>query len=526
MTAKISDSVLAQLSEFVASHLGLHFPKERWLDLERGVCRAAQECGYRDDLRAYVQGLVSPGLTPRQLEVVACHLTVGETYFFREKRSLEVFERDIVPELIRERAGSGRAIRIWSAGCATGEEPYSIAVLLSKLMAESKRCNFEILATDVNVKSLQRAAEGIYREWSFRGTPPWLRSTYCDALGDDCWAITPTIKEMVRFARLNLMDDAYAPASNGPNGFDVIFCRNVLMYLTPEVMRKVVRQLHHCLAADGWLIVSPTETLQELFSDFATVSFPGVTFYRKSATPLAPSIALSLLDQEWSGVQLPEWASGAEPIPSSALQTPPENSCSEARSGNTSSRAVSYEQALLSYEQGCYEEVEYLVRALVSIDRNHSSAMLLLARAYANRGELASALEWCDQAIASDKMAARAYYLRATILEEQGSPAEALLALKQAVYAEQEFILGHFALGNLALKQGRRRESKKHFENVLLLLARYGPDEILPEFEGLSAGRLREMMALPASKETAMTQTRQPRIRVPQSVERLERSRW
>lgn len=253
MTKDISDAQLLRLGDVVARHLGLHFPKERWLDLRRGVCDAAQECGSQDDLDRYVQRLSSPALTQRQLEALASHLTVGETYFFREKRSLEVLETDIVPELIRTRAGLDRAIRIWSAGCATGEEPYSVAIVLSRLIAGLKKWSIEILATDLNSKSLLKASEGIYGEWSFRGIPEWARSAYFDEVGEGRWTIARAIKKMVTFAQLNLMDDAYPPISNSPNGLDVIFCRNVLMYLTPEGMRKVVRQLHRSFG-HGWMV--------------------------------------------------------------------------------------------------------------------------------------------------------------------------------------------------------------------------------------------------------------------------------
>jgi chemotaxis protein methyltransferase CheR len=525
MTTKISDGALSQLSEFVASHFGLHFPRERWDDLERGVCAAAQERGCRHDLDRYVQGLSSFSLTQRQLEVLASRLTVGETYFFREKRSLEVLERDIVPELIRTRAGLDRAIRIWSAGCATGEEPYSVAIVLSKLIAGLKRWNIEILATDLNSKSLLKASGGIYGEWSFRGVPPWVRGAYFEQAEEGRWAITPAIKKMVTFTQLNLMDDTYPAVSNCPSGLDVILCRNVLMYLTPEGMRKVVRQLHRSLATDGWLIVSPTETSQELFSEFATVSFGDVTLYRKSATRLPTTLALPVFAGGRSSVQPPEWLFEApEPTRTLSQQTIPKDSRNEARPRNTPPPAISYGKALALYEQGRYEDVERVIRALLSDDRTHASAMLLLARTYANQGKLPAALVLCDKAIAADKMAARAHYLRATILQEQGSLPEALLAFKQTVYAEPEFMLGHFALGSLALKQKRLKESERHFANLLLLLARYAPGDIVPESEGLSAGRLREMIAA-TGQGVAATRTGQPRVRVSQQVGNLERSR-
>jgi chemotaxis protein methyltransferase CheR len=533
MTKGISDAQLLQFGDAVARHFGLNFPKERWPDLQRGLRGAAEECGCQQDLDRYVDGLLAPTLSEMQLKALANRLTVGETYFLREKRSLEVLEKDIVPELMRTRRD--RAIRIWSAGCATGEEPYSIAILLSKLMSGLKKWNVEILATDLNAKSLQKASEGIYGEWSFRGTPPWIRQTYFQADGNGHSIIAPALKKMVSFSQHNLMNDTFPPLSNSTTGFDVILCRNVLMYFTPEAMRKVIHRFHGALATDGWLIVSPTETSQELFSEFATVSFGDVTFYRKSATCVSTSSGLSAFDEGRSSVQLPKLVVEVlKPTRTSFLRTGTENSPSDVPPPNAAPPAVSYGQdlygqALAFYEQGRYEEVERVIRILLSQDGSHA-AMLLLARAYANQGKLAAALVLCDEAIAADKMAARAYYLRATILQEQGSLPAALLAFQQTVYAEPEFMLGHFALGSLALKQGKLKESEKHFANVLLLLARYEPEDILPESEGLSAGRLREMIVLTTSpgstsQRTAAACTGKSHIGVPQRVGNLKRSR-
>ena len=418
MTIKVPDSALMQLSEFVASHLGLHFPRERWCDLQRAVGGAAQECGYPHDVDQYVRGLLSPASTQKQLEALANHLTVGETYFFREKRSLEILEERIVPELIRARAGLSVPIRIWCAGCATGEEPYSVAIVLNKLLAGLKDRNVEILATDLNTKSLRKASVGTYGGWSFRDTPCWLRHTYFEADKDGRCTIVPAIKTMVRFAPLNLMDDAYPLLSNWPNGFDVVFCRNVLMYFTPEGMRKVIRQLYRSLATDGWLIVSPTETSNELFSSFATVGFGDATFYRKSATRLPTKPSLNVFDESRSVVQSPEWAIRA-PEPAQILYDEIRRKAAdnEAGSQNTAPPAISYRQALVLYEHGRYEDMEQMIVTLPSEDGDYAPAMLLLARAYANQRKLAAALDWCDKAIAAEKLAAPAHYLRATILQ-------------------------------------------------------------------------------------------------------------
>jgi chemotaxis protein methyltransferase CheR len=472
MTRKIQDAQLSRLNELVADHLGLHFPRERWPDLERGFYAAAEECGFSQDVEGYFQRLLSSVWTQDQMEILAAYLTIGETYFFREKRSLEILQERIVPELIRAHASRGRPIRIWSAGCATGEEPYSIAIVLSKLMAGLKHGEVEILATDINTRSLHKAFQGVYSSWSFRGTPPWVRRTCFEIAANDHAAINSNLKKMVRFAPLNLTDDDYAPLSNCTGSVDVIFCRNVLMYFTPMGMRKVIRQLYRYLAADGWLIVSATEMCPELFSEFATVNLGDVTLYRKSTARLPAARALPVGDVTSSSTPLPSPDKEADSV---------------------SAPFASRDEVPGLYEQGCDEAASQIAAVLVSQNGRDAQAMFSLARICANQGKLAEALAWCDKAIAVDKLAARVHYLRATILQEQSSIPEALLALRHAVYAEPQFVLGHFALGNLTLKHGMPKESQKHFENVLQLLARYRPEEIVPESDGLSAGRLIEM---------------------------------
>jgi chemotaxis protein methyltransferase CheR len=511
MTGKLPDTQLSLISELVARHLGLHFPEARWPDLERGLRAAAEECGHRS-VEAYLEPLLDlaslhPASRQDQMEVLASHLTIGETYFFREKRGLEILERRIVPDFLLTQGASGKPLRIWSAGCATGEEPYSIAMVVSRLATVLNGCNIEIFGSDVNTKSLHKASEGIYADWSFRGTPAWVRHTYFEAAArGGRWSIRPVIAKMVRFAAVNLMDDAYPPLSGSPDRFDVIFCRNVLMYFTPEGMRRVIRRFHQHLAADGWLIVSPTETSHELFADFATVSFGDITLYRKSDKRSPVTLPLRT-DYEYKPIvpQPRRIVASARAFQTSIREAEPESDTASSASVPAETPAALWGKAVELYEQGHDPEAGrngeagQTTGAMLAEDGTDAEAMLLLARIDANQGKLAEALGWCDKAIAADKMAARAYYLRATILLEQSLMPKAIAALKQALYAEPQFVLGHFALGNLALKGGRVKESAKHFENVLLLLAQYDAEDIVPESEGLSAGRLREMMAAPGA---------------------------
>ena len=199
MPIALPDALLARLSEFLESQIGLHFPRERWRDLERGIAAASRESGYAE-AEAFVRWLLSAPLTRTQIEGLASHLTVGETYFFREKRSFDILEQHILPELLRTRAQTDKRLRIWSAGCCSGEEPYSIAMLLDRLIPDLEKWNLTILATDINPGFLRKAARGVYGAWSFRDTPAWIRERFFISRQDGRFEIQPRMRRMVSFS--------------------------------------------------------------------------------------------------------------------------------------------------------------------------------------------------------------------------------------------------------------------------------------------------------------------------------------
>lgn len=441
--------LLDRLSALLAEEIGLHFPQERHGDLLRGIGAAARELGHAS-VEACIDWLLASPLSRRQVEILARHLTVGETYFFRDTRSFEILEERILADLIRAR-GAERRLRIWSAACCTGEEPYSIAMLLDRLIPEIGQWNITILATDINPEFLRKAAEGTYREWSFRGTPAWLRDRYFRRKKDGCFELLPALRKRVTFSYLNLADDAYPSLANNTNAMDVIFCRNVLMYFTPAQAKKVADNLHRSLVDGGWLIASPAEASSSLFSRFSAVGFPGAVLYRK-APPPAPLPLPQPLYAEPLVVE-PLVREAASPTPEEA---PPEPVRPAAAPGDEPSFA---------------------------------------ARDCANQGKLAEAAEWCEKAIAADKLNPARHYLLAAIQQELGQHDSAVQSLNRALYLDADFVLAHFALGNLQLARGRRREAERHFDTALSLLRARPRDEVLPESDGLTAGRLGEIIA-------------------------------
>ena len=499
----VADTVASSFSEFLAAEMGLYFPKERWRDLERGIVSAMGEFGLKD-AEACVAWLMSSRLTRAQIEILASHLTIGETYFFREKKTFEALEIQILPELIRSRRDTDRRLRIWSAGCATGEEPYSLAILLNKMLGDLKDWNITILASDINPRFLRRASEGVYNQWSFRECPGWIIDSCFERSKDGRFALLPPIRNMVTLSYLNLAEDVYPSLLNNTNAIDVILCRNVLMYFSPAAAKKVIEKFYRALTEGGWLIVSPCEASHILYSQYGAVNFPGAILYRKAERQVqASEISGDLAVEEFpalsqSPFQPPIQAEPAETCVPELIEIP---ITEVAERPAAESAPAADRRALTLYERGRYAEAEEQLLAWLSEKPDDSKALALLARVRANQGRLREALECCGKAIAAEKVNAGSHYLRATILLELGLLQEAAAALKRALYADQNFVLAHFLLGNLARQQGKSRSARKHFENALSLLSAYGREEVLPESEGMTAGRLVEIIAVQKDEE-------------------------
>jgi len=451
MPRLVPETLLAEVSELVAQRLGLHFPARQRRDIERALTNAARESGCTD-AHDCARSLLRDPANQTRVDLLASHLTVGETYFFRERKSFDVLAEHVLPELLRVRRASGRQLRIWSAGCCTGEEPYSIAMLLDRLWPDPGACPISILATDINSHFLARAAAGVYGEWSFRSTPRWARERYFKLRPGGRFELDPRIRRRVTFARLNLAEDVYPSPLNHTDEMDVILCRNVLMYFTAQQARRAAEKFHRALAGDGWLLVGPAETSTTSFAPLSAVHFPGAVLYR-NAQAAPPEQAGSELPAPWlTRMDPPATAPAEPPRDTAAMQAAP-------ASGHAPVEKAHFEPA----------------RA---------------ARRCAGEGRLGEAIRCCGQAIAADRLNPALYYLLATVEQEQGRSDAAARSLARALYLDADFALAHFTLANLRLAQGRRPAAEQHFANALRALGACAPDAIVPESDGLTAARL------------------------------------
>jgi chemotaxis protein methyltransferase CheR len=247
------------VAALVAERLGLDFPDRRRDDLERALGAT--------DVAAL---LGEPTTGPAWRDFIHA-LTVRESHFFRDAELFGALERRVLPELV----ANGRPV-IWSAGCAAGEEPYSLAILLDRLAPGRA---FTLWATDVDVVALEAARRGLYTDWALRGAPEWAiaRGLRRRARRHE---VLPELRARVAFAPLNLVTDVY------PAGLDLILCRNVLMYFTEEARRATIDRLAAALAPDGWLALSPLDAGARDLPGLAPVELPGVTMFRREAPVL------------------------------------------------------------------------------------------------------------------------------------------------------------------------------------------------------------------------------------------------
>ena len=283
----IPNALLLRLSEYLTAKIGLHFSNRNRNELHQKMAAAMNDFDF-EDVGEFIEWLLSSSPTQKQIEILASHLTVGETYFFREKRAFEILEQSILPGLMDARRRTEKRLRFWSAGCSTGEEPYSIAILLDQLIPDLRDWNITILATDINTAALRKADEGIYSDWSFRDAPLFFKDKYFEKVNGNRYLLLSDIRKMVTFSNLNLSEDVYPALQNNTNAMDVIFCRNVLMYFSPEHVKRAAERFYRSLVDNGWLIVSPVETSQIHYAQFATVRLQDSTFYKKDTRKIKP----------------------------------------------------------------------------------------------------------------------------------------------------------------------------------------------------------------------------------------------
>ncbi|MCJ2034461.1 CheR family methyltransferase [Methylobacterium sp. J-068] len=401
-------------------------------------------------------------------------ITIGETFFFRYAEQFAALRATILPALIAARA-TERGLKIWSAGCSTGAEPYSIAILLHELLgADLSDWRVSILGTDISATALETARAGIYGRWALRTLPPGERLRYfvpgapvAGAGRDGTYALRPEFRRMVRFERRNLMDLVDGRAAPAPAEFDLILCRNVLIYFEADVVLGIVRGLGRRLRPEGWLLIGHAEPNPAIAAMLDPVNLPGTVAYRPPGAA-EPVPALPVWRPESVIAPLAELAPVPVPVPRHAPA-----SADPIPGGPDPGRAGADEPAPIDP-----------VTSLASI------------RALADAGETAEAWRALRLAIRAAPTDPALHYYDGLLAHSLGREPEAERALRGALYLDRDFVMAHYQLGLLMLGLGRRGEAARALDNAVRLAQALAPDAVVAEGDGLGPRELARSAAL------------------------------
>jgi len=470
------------LAQAIGNRFGLHFPEKRRGELERGLLQAfaASSC---QDLGEYFRLLQDPEAGGLEMDRLVNALTVGETYFFRDAGQFDALYNHVLPQII-ERRRMVRTLRIWSAGCASGEEPYSLAMMLREILPDVDEWAITILGTDINTEALHRARTAVYGEWAFREerARQW-RGRYFRPV-EKRWALAPEVQRMVTFRRLNLAGESYPAFETNTTLMDLVMCRNVTIYFDEPVTRHVADRLYDALVDGAWLVVGHSEPSPITYKRFEARNFPNAVLYQRTA------------HEEW---QTAGWAVWTQPPPPPARQPLAVPAPRPAPAPQTTNLLVKetaqedpLEQARELLEYGHSERARDLLLDAAARRPRHAPTYALLGRAYANLGNWQEAERWCREAIGLDRLALEAYYTLSLVLQHQGKIREALDAMKKVVYIDRHSILGHFGLAGLYHSLEQWPQALKGLDNTRRILDTLPADAMISGSGGISAGRLLE----------------------------------
>lgn len=460
-------NLIDRLAEKIEIETGLSFPEAKRGDLTHAIRRMAESLALDSDAEC-IDWLLSGPWEKLKADLCALHLTIGETYFFREPRAFGLV-RDYAREKLGNAAGANNGLRIWSAGCCTGEEPYSIAMVLKHSMPELDPRRISILGTDINNRRLQFARAGVYRHWSFRNIDTAIQKLNFSEEGEGQFRLNDQIKEMVKFSELNLAAPVFPSAATDTHAMDIIFCRNVLMYFSKPQALKVIERFRQCLVPGGWLIVSPSEASAEMFSGFSGVYYPDAIYFRKndpSDFPAPPRRAFS----------------GSSPFGKELESSDMKDVVAHRVSGTAAAKAK-YDNA-----KDAARPKRNASRAADNAETETDAAER--ARVLADEGDSDGAMRCLEQAIKDRPASADLHFAKALVAMESGDNRDAMQSLKRVAYLHPDCIMAHYLMGVIQSAQAKHREAVTKFETASALLAALRGEDIVPRSEGLSAAYL------------------------------------
>ena len=484
---------IEQFRTLVARRLGLRYEDGK-LDYLAEVARQRMELAGIASLESYLERLNSSSRGTDEYRALSEQLTVNETFFFRNADSFRAFAEIVLPERIRARTREKR-LRILSAGCASGEEPYSLAVMVREALPDLVNWDVKITGIDVSPAILGKATEARYSAWSLRATSEDARRRYFRADGED-FVLSPDIQRMVTFEERNLVDGD--PLFWQALDCDVVFCRNVLMYFTPDTARDVVRRIGRALLPNGFLFLGHAETLRGLTQEFRLCHTHDTFYYRRndaSDAVVAQAAGAGSSGEQPACSPPPDVESTASWV--DVIQRASERIAALSDCGSPAptiaARTWDLRLVLDAMRLERFSAALQLIRELPPDSDGDPDALLLRAVLLTNNGMLDESEEVCRRLLAVDEFNAGAHYLMALCREHAGDLTGAVDQGQTAIYLDAGFAMPHFHLGIMARRSGDAATAQREFGLALSLFAREDAARLLLFGGGFSRDTLLQL---------------------------------
>jgi chemotaxis protein methyltransferase CheR len=431
LIAVSEDSSYLRLKNQLIASTGLAFYADRDEELSKLIGQRLSDLRL-PDCSSYTKFLADRVKGEAEMDVLIAKLTIGETSFFRDPEQFTAIRDVILPEIL-ERKQSSKQLRIWSAGCATGAEPYSLAILMERELSD-RIAGWEIAihATDLNRGFLAKAVEGKFRAWTLRSIADEVKRE-CFSKEGLLWAIHPRYKQWISFAQMNLVENDFPILP-----FDLILCRNVMIYFSREVNRRLIGRFHESLEDYGWLVVGGAEHNPEDYHAYSAVDAAGTKLYQKRSIQCKP----------------------VEPMRKPELQSwlaPVRKPCAAPAAGT---------KAQLDIED---------------------------LRQFADSGDWESGSEFGRRLLAQDRLNPEIHFYLALIFENLAIVGEPERSLRQALYLDRNFALAHYHLGLALKRDGEIAGAARSFGNVLKVLNSMPDDAAVTAGRGITAISLKKL---------------------------------
>ncbi len=444
MKVSLSAEEYDALRALLARAAGLVFDDARKESMAYSVAERMRALGLRD-VSSYLARLDEPTERQQLLDEV----TIQETHFFRNPPQVRALRLHVLPELLRHAELNGKRLRIWSAGCSTGEEPYSIAMHLRELLPSTAGWDVKIVATDVSQRAIAAARSGRYGARAVQlATPEELARHFVAT--DDGYEVRPEVRELVEFRHHNLVTEAvpFAPSER----IDLVLCRNVTIYFGRDTTRALMNRLHHCLRDGGYLFLGHSETLWQVSEDFRLVAI---------GTGEAAAFVYRRLDKQVERrAVLPDRRTAEEPAP--------EERRVEARRAPAPAMPPA--------------------PVVVSVETLIEQCRISLAA-----GRYAEAAQYAADAALQAPLRAEAFYLRGLALVDLGRDDDALVELRKAVYLEPERGFAHFLLAGVLDRLGQPLLAAREYAAAADTLGLQPADATAEELGGRSVRELAQL---------------------------------